>query len=76
MVCDIVCLSVVSTSRPSCDESVFCGDETYQLMIYDNGIPFGESAFRQIRKVQRRPHPAFAVFQVPSAQNKVPRGIF
>ena len=69
IVCDKVSLSVVSTSRCSCQSSLV--DETAQFMIYDNGVSFGESVFRQIRRVQRRPHPAFAIFQVPTAQNEV-----
>lgn len=37
--------------------------------ICDNQLPFGGSVFKQIRGVQRKPVPTFAIFQLPSAQN-------
>ena len=33
------------------------------------GVPSRESLFRHIRRVQRKPLPAFVAFQVPTAQN-------
>ena len=44
--------------------------------ICDNQIPFGGSVFKQIRGVQRKPVPTFAIFQLPSAQNNVTSSTF
>lgn len=37
--------------------------------IYDSRVPFGGSIFRKIKGVHRKFLFAFAVFQVPAAQN-------
>ena len=70
-VCDRVCLSVVSTSSLlSCDKNQSSlVDETPGEGIYNNRVPFGGSVFRQIKGIQRKPVPTFAVFQMPLAQN-------
>ena len=45
-------------------------DETPREEIYDNCVPFGGGlVFRQIKRIQRKPMPAFATFQMSSAQN-------
>lgn len=54
----------------SCDMSQsFLVSETARKEIYDHRVPFGGLALRQMRRVQRKPLPAFAVFQVPSPEN-------
>ena len=68
-VCDQVCLGVVLTS------SLFSYDKNQSPLVDKNpGEGFDDSrgpAFRQKRevRVQRKPPPAFAIFQMPSAQN-------
>lgn len=44
-------------------------DENSEKGICDNGALFGGSVFRQVRGIQRKPLLAFAVFEMPSAQN-------
>lgn len=69
IVCEKVCPRVVSTSSLlSCDKSQSSlVDKTPKKGIDDNWIPLGGSVFKQMR-VQRKTLPAFAVFQVPTAQ--------
>lgn len=55
-------------SSPVVSPSSLVG-ETAGQGIYDNGDPFGGPVFRQVKKVPRKPPSAFAVFQVPRAQN-------
>ena len=71
IVCYRVCLGVaLMSSLCSCDKSQSSlGDETPREEIYDSWVPFRGSVFRQVRGVERKPLPAFAVFQVPIAQN-------
>ena len=71
IVCGKVCFSVVLTSDLlSCDRSQFSlPNEGPGEEIYDKWVPFGRAVFRHTWGVQRKPLPAFAVFQVPSAQN-------
>lgn len=45
-------------------------DETSREMTCDKNVPFGGSVFRQRREVQRNLLHAFAIFQMPLAQNK------
>lgn len=63
----IVCLSVLSmSSLLSCDKGqFFLVDETSREGIYENWVLFGGPVIRQIRWVQKKLFPAFAVFQVP-----------
>ena len=68
IVCDKVCLDVVWTFSVLLSQFSLV-DETPGEGIYDNWVPSGGSAFRQIRGVQRKPLPAFAVFWVPIAQS-------
>ena len=44
-------------------------DKTPREGIHDNLVPFGGSVFKQIKEVQRKLLPAFAILQMPSAQN-------
>ena len=62
----VPCQCLVSSPGTSHSSPGWCGSGEG---IYDNWVPFGGSAIRQIRGVQRKPLPAFAVFQVPSAQH-------
>lgn len=59
-----VCPCVVSTSSLlSCDKSPSSlVDETPRKGVDDNLTPLGGSVFRQIRSIQRKPLPAFALF--------------
>ena len=69
-VCDEVGLGVVLMSSLFHDENQsFLGDEMPREWIFDNSVPSGRSVFRQIRGVQRKPLPAFTVFQVTTDQN-------
>lgn len=71
IVCDQDCLGVCWTSGP------FSGDKSQSSLvdeapgeeIYDNWVSFGQFVFRQVREVQRKPHPGFSLFQVLVAQN-------
>lgn len=52
----------------------FLVDEISREGILDNSIPKKErSAFKQIMGVQRKLLPPFASFQVPTAQNNIPK---
>lgn len=66
-----VCQGVVWTSSLcSCDKSSsLLVDETSQEEIGDKRVPFGGHLCGQIKRVQRKPLPAFAVFPVSTAQN-------
>lgn len=68
---DNICLGLASTSNlPACNEgqsSLF--DEMPRQGIYDSRVLFGGSVIRQIRRIQRKSHSAFSIFQVPLAQN-------
>ena len=73
-ICDKVCLGVVSTSSlPSWDKGqFFLADQTPREGRggdLSDGVPSGGSVFRQIRGVERKPLPEFAVFQVPTSRN-------
>lgn len=60
-------------SLRSCDESESSlVDETSREGIYDNWVPFEGSIFKQLG-IQRKPLLAFALFQVPTAQNNMPK---
>lgn len=71
VICDKVCLGVVSTSTV----------KTLGLGIYYNGVPCGRQDFRQIKgggghlgeDVPRKLVHAFAVLLVPTAQNNMPK---
>lgn len=71
IVCGKVCFSVVLTSNLlSCNRSQSSlPNEAPGEEIYDKWVPFGRAVFRHTWRVQRKPLPAFAVSQVPSAQN-------
>lgn len=69
--CDEARLGVMSTSgllSPDKRRSSLAGG-TPQEGICDCRVPFEGSDFRRIRGVRRKPVPAFAVLQVPTAQN-------
>ena len=54
----------------TCVESIFPGWWTPREGVYDDKIPLRLSVFRQIRKAQKESLAAFAIFQMPLAQNK------
>lgn len=47
-----------------CDESIPLTDENPSEGIYDNGVSFGRSVFRQMRGIQRMRLHEFSVYQV------------
>lgn len=71
IVCDWACLGVVWASSPlSRDKNQYSlVDGSSRKDIYDNWVSAEGPIFRQIRGVPRKPLPALAVFQVPTAQN-------
>lgn len=60
---------ILTSSLLSSDNTQsFLVDETAGEGISDRCVPSGGSVLRQLRGVQRRPLPAFAIVQMPTAE--------